>query len=109
MSEAVLLEEEMPATEPVVEETSAEVQSEPQSAEVAIEPVAEELGSPPPAADQRAAVLAAVQTARELPPGVRERLQALVQQAGTLDVAGEPLLATRQVLDLLAQGLPSVL
>lgn len=27
----------------------------------------------------------------------------------TLDVAGEPLLATRQVLDLLAQGLPPVL
>jgi len=50
-----------------------------------------------------------VQSARDLPPGVRDRLQSLVQQAVTLDVSGEPLLATRQVLDLLAQGLPPVL
>lgn len=54
-------------------------------------------------------LLTAVQNARDLPPGVRDRLRGLVQQAVTLDVAGEPLLATRQVLDLLAQGLPPVL
>jgi hypothetical protein len=62
-----------------------------------------------PTLDQRAAVLTAVQEARELPPGVRERLRGLVQQAVTLDVTGEPLLATRQVLELLAQGLPPAL
>lgn len=61
------------------------------------------------AADQRAAVLTAVRAASDLPPGVRERLTALVQQAPTLDVEGEPLLATRQVLELLAQGLPPML
>lgn len=62
-----------------------------------------------PTLDQRAAVLNAVQESRELPPGVRERLRGLVQQAVTLDVSGEPLLATRQVLELLAQGLPPAL
>ena len=73
---------------------------------VAPEPPAE---AAPPAADQRSEFLAAVRAARDLPPGVRERLGALVQQAVTLDVTGEPLLSTRQVLDLLAQGLPPVL
>lgn len=62
-----------------------------------------------PSLDLRAAVVESVRTARELPPGVRERLRVLVQQTPTLDATGEPLLATRQVLDLLAQGLPPVL
>lgn len=64
---------------------------------------------PPASPDQRAAIVESVRTARELPPGVRERLRVLVQQSPTLDATGEPLLATRQVLDLLAQGLPPVL
>lgn len=59
--------------------------------------------------DQRTAVLAAVRSARDLPPGVRERLTMLVEQAATLDLAGDPLLSTRQVLELLSQGLPPVL
>lgn len=59
--------------------------------------------------DQRAALLAAVRSARDLPPGVRERLTSLVQEAVTLDRTGDPLLSTRQVLELLAQGLPPLL
>ncbi len=59
--------------------------------------------------DRREAVVESVHTAREVPPGLRERLSLLVQQAPTLDATGEPLLATRHVLDLLAQGLPPVL
>jgi hypothetical protein len=62
-----------------------------------------------PAADQRASLLALLTSARDLPPGVRERLTRLVEQSSTLDDAGEPLLAARGVLDLLAQGLPAVL
>ena len=62
-----------------------------------------------PALDQRATLLAEVRRARELPPGVRERLTLLVEQAATLDRTGDPLLSTRQVLDLLAQGLPPLL
>ncbi|WP_254512810.1 hypothetical protein [Anatilimnocola floriformis] len=108
MSDSMLVEEEVTAVEAISVEASAE-----EPAEVRLEEstVAEVAVSPPASAalDQRSAVLAAVQTARELPPGVRERLQTLVQSAVTLDVAGEPLLATRQVLDLLAQGLPPVL
>lgn len=63
--------------------------------------------APPP--DQRDAVLESVRTARDVPPGLRERLRALVQAAPTLDATGEPLLAARTVLDLLAQGLPPVI
>lgn len=95
MSETVLL-----GNEPLVDET------------LLTEPVAESLSptpAPESAPDQRSTLLAAVQNARDLPPGVRDRLRGLVQQAVTLDVAGEPLLSTRQVLDLLAQGLPPVL
>jgi hypothetical protein len=102
MSDALLLEEEVAATEAIPESAVAE-QVEQDAAP------AEMLAPPPVAADQRATVLTAVQNARELPPGVRQRLQGLVEQAVTLDVSGEPLLATRQVLDLLAQGLPPVL
>jgi hypothetical protein len=63
-----------------------------------------------PAAEspQRQAVMAAVRSANQLPPGVRERLSSLVQQTSALDATGEPLLSTRQVLDILAQGLPTV-
>ena len=42
-----------------------------------------------PAPDQREAVVETVRTAREVPPGLRERLSVLVQQAPTLDVTGE--------------------
>lgn len=59
--------------------------------------------------DQRATLLAAVRSARDLPPGVRDRLLSLVQDAATLDRSGDPLLSTRQVLELLAQGLPPLL
>lgn len=61
------------------------------------------------AAEQRASLLALVASARDLPPGVRERLTRLVEQSSALDDGGEPLLAARGVLDLLAQGLPAVL
>ena len=96
MSESLLLEEVVAAAETVVEPVAEPV-------------VADEVTPPLPSPDQRASMLAAIQNARVLPPGVRERLQGLVEKAVTLDVAGEPLLATRQVLDLLADGLPAVL
>jgi hypothetical protein len=68
-----------------------------------------ELPNETPPLDQRAAALEAIRTARDVPPGLRERLGVLVQQGATLDARGEPLLTTGQVLDLLAQGLPPAL
>lgn len=107
MSDALLLEEEVAAAEmipePVVEPVAAEQAEPPVIAATGV------AAPTPTTADQRATVLTAVQNARELPPGVRQRLAGLVEQAVTLDVSGEPLLATRHVLDLLAQGLPPVL
>lgn len=85
-----------------LESIAAEVTPEIVPAELA----AESLVTAP---DQRAAALTAVHGARDLPPGVRQRLTLLVQQAAALDAAGEPLLPTSQVLDLLSNGLPSVL
>lgn len=99
MSESVLFADDPSANEPLPVEQVAEAANK----AIAIET------SPAAAPDLRSTLLAAVQNARDLPPGVRDRLQSLVQQAVTLDVTGEPLLATRQVLDLLAQGLPPVL
>lgn len=70
---------------------------------------AEATATAPPVVDHREAVVESVRTAREVPPGLRERLSVLVQHAPALDASGEPLLATRHVLDLLAEGLPPVL
>ncbi len=105
MSDTALLDAETvasPVLDSPLESTAAEVTPEPVPAEPIVEiPVA--------TPDQRAAALTAVQGARDLPPGVRQRLTSLVQQAAALDAAGEPLLPTSQVLELLAQGLPTVL
>ncbi|WP_425616260.1 hypothetical protein NA78x_006203 [Anatilimnocola sp. NA78] len=60
-------------------------------------------------APHRSAAVSAVQAAHDLPPGVRQRLTSLVEQAANLNADGDPLLSTRQVLELLAQGLPPVL
>jgi hypothetical protein len=110
MSDALLLEEEVAAAEIIPEPAVAEPVVAAEQPEPQLEAAgAVETSVSPPAADQRATVLSAVQNARELPPGVRQRLAGLVEQAATLDVSGEPLLATRHVLDLLAQGLPPVL
>lgn len=107
MSESALLAEEIPATEPLL--ATAETVAENAADDAAEASAAEATPPAPPTPDQRSALLTAVQGARDLPPGVRDRLANLLQQAVTLDVAGEPLLATRQVIDLLAQGLPPVL
>jgi hypothetical protein len=106
MSDTVLLTAEIDETSSALEPTQALPASEPVSPEpdaAAAEPVA--VLSP----DHRSTLLAAVQNSGDLPPGVRERLTKLVEQSSTLDAQGEPLLATRGVLDLLAQGLPAVL
>lgn len=102
MTDSVLLADDLTANEPLLVEADADTVSPEISASAAE-------SSPAATPDQRSALLTAVQNARDLPPGLRERLRGLVQQAVTLDVAGEPLLATRQVLELLAQGLPPVL
>ena len=99
MSESELLADDSLVKETLLAEPGAETAEQSVSPTVPAEATS----------DQRATLLAAVQNARDLPPGVRDRLRGLVQQAVTLDVTGEPLLATRQVLDLLAQGLPPVL
>jgi hypothetical protein len=83
--------------------------SPPESIEEVISPEISNEAPPAPAPDQRQATVEAVRTSRSVPPGLRERLSTLAQQTPALDAAGEPLLATRQVLDLLAQGLPPVL
>jgi hypothetical protein len=83
--------------------------AEPETNTEDIPPPALAAGRPAILTDQRASLLAAVSAARDLPPGVRDRLARLVEQSSTLDATGEPLLATRGVLDLLAQGLPAVL
>jgi hypothetical protein len=114
MSDAALLTAEIaapPLADDFLDQPSAAAAPEevaPTSSPAAALP---ETDSPPPAlaADQRASLLAAVSAARDLPPGVRDRLARLVEQASTLDATGEPLLATRGVLDLLAQGIPAVL
>ncbi len=104
MSESFFAGEQQPATEALTESAAVAADQV-----LSVEDAAAEASSPIAVPDQRATLLTAVQNARDLPPGVRDRLRSLVQQAVTLDVTGEPLLATRQVLDLLAQGLPSVL
>jgi hypothetical protein len=106
-----------PADPPVGDVSLGVTVDEVSSAAPAVEPAADVAfaepaeGVPPvdKSADRRAAVLAAVRDARDLPPGVRERLTTLVEHAATLDLAGDPLLSTRQVLELLSQGLPPVL
>lgn len=113
MSHDVLLAEDSPVGEGSLQPEANESPSGIVVAELADEvvpaEVAEAAVSIDKTVDQRAAMLAAVRSARDLPPGVRERLTSLVEQAATLDRAGDPLLSTRQVLELLAQGLPPVL
>jgi hypothetical protein len=113
--------EELPAELPVearVDEVFAAVEAAATQADevqlAAVQPAAVQPAAVQPAAEpaaespQRNAVMAAVRSANQLPPGVRERLSSLVQQTASLDATGEPLLPTRQVLDILAQGLPTV-
>lgn len=70
---------------------------------------ASERSAPPSVVDQRLAVATTVRSSVDLPPGVRDRLTSLVEQTAALDATGEPLLPARQVLDMLAQGLPTLL
>jgi hypothetical protein len=103
--------DELPADLPVearVDEVFAAIEADATLADevqlAAVQPTSEPAAESP----QRSAVMAAVRSANQLPPGVRERLSSLVQQTASLDATGEPLLPTRQVLDILAQGLPTV-
>jgi len=108
MSDSFQFTEEPPASETTAVEQPSPLDEGEQAFEATADSVASEAAADASAL-QRTAALAAIQASRDLPPGVRQRLASLVEQAASLNSDGDPLLPTRQVLDLLAQGLPQVL